>query len=125
MIQCSKCGNVSPDGTTHCLRCGAPMATPPPFNQRPYGQAPAYPSNPSEQKSRIAAGLFAILLGSLGVQYFYCGKIAGGFIAILLSLVTCGIFNVLFLIQGIFMLTMDDAQFYRKYVDNTSTFPLF
>lgn len=71
------------------------------------------------------AGILAILIGGLGIQYFYCGKVAGGLITILLSAVTCGLWSVLMLVQGILMLTMTQEEFDRKYVYSTSTLPLF
>ena len=78
-----------------------------------------------EGKSRGIAALFAILLGGFGVQYFYLGKIAGGIITIILSLVTCGIWYWVVWVQGILMFCMDNATFRRKYVLTNSTFPLF
>ncbi len=74
---------------------------------------------------RVLCGIMAILFGSLGVQYFIVGKIWGGIITILLSLVTCGGWSIITLIQGILMLCMSDSEFNRKYVDNDKTFPLF
>lgn len=78
-----------------------------------------------EGKSRGVAALLSILLAGLGVQYFYLGKVAGGFINILLTFVTCGMWSVLNLVQGILMFCMDNATFRRKYVLSQSTFPLF
>ena len=92
-----------------------------------YGQQQnigAFDSGPSG-KSRGVAGLLAIFLGGLGVHYFYVGKGGGGAICILLTLVTCGAWSILTLIQGIMMLTMSSEDFERKYVYSTSTFPLF
>lgn len=83
-----------------------------------------FDSGPSG-KSRGVAGLLAIFLGGLGIHYFYCGKGGGGAICILLSVVTCGIWTILTLIQGIMMLTMSCDDFERKYVYSQSTFPLF
>lgn len=77
------------------------------------------------ESKRVMCGIFAILLGFLGIQYFVIGKVAGGFITILLSIVTCGLWEIVTLIQGIMMLTMSDADFENKYVNTTSTFPLF
>lgn len=74
---------------------------------------------------KTLCGIMAILLGTLGIQYFVIGKTAGGFITILLSIVTCGLWEVVTLIQGIMMLCMSDADFKRKYIDSTSTLPLF
>lgn len=79
----------------------------------------------SSSKSKVAAGVLAILLGSLGIHYFYLGKIGGGILTILLSLVTCGLWEIITLIQGIVMLTMSDEEFDAKYVNTNKTFPLF
>ena len=76
-------------------------------------------------KSRGVAALLAILLGSLGVHYFYLEKVGAGLLCILLTCVTCGIFSVIPLVQGVIMLTMRQDAFERKYVKTTSFFPLF
>lgn len=78
-----------------------------------------------EGKSRGVAGLLAILLGSLGIHYFYLGKTTAGILTILLSLVTCGIFATLMFIQGILLFCMNNEDFRRKYVLSPSSFPLF
>lgn len=87
------------------------------------GKAAASIAEVSSKKT--LCGIMAIILGSLGVQYFIMGKTAGGFITILLTLVTCGLWEIVSLIQGILMLCMSDADFKRKYLDSTSTLPLF
>lgn len=74
---------------------------------------------------KTLCGIMAIILGGLGVQYFVLGKVGAGFITILLSVITCGLWQILTLIQGILMLCMTDADFKRKYIDSTSTLPLF
>ncbi len=74
---------------------------------------------------RLLCGLLAIFLGYLGIQYFVVGKTTAGILTILLSLVTCGGWSIITLIQGILMLCMSDAEFNRKYVQTTSTFPIF
>ncbi|MCM1292453.1 MAG: GYF domain-containing protein [Bacteroides sp.] len=90
---------------------------------------PTYSPAPAPAKDKTVAGLLAIFLGALGIQYFYCGKSTAGVISLLISVLTCGfgaaILGLLFLIQGILMLTMDQQQFEAKYVDSPSTFPLF
>jgi len=78
-----------------------------------------------EGKSRGVTALLAILLAGLGVHYFYLGKVAGGFINILLALVTCGMWSILNVVQGIVLFCMDNASFRRKFVLTTSPFPLF
>ncbi|MBD5237910.1 MAG: DUF4339 domain-containing protein [Bacteroidales bacterium] len=74
---------------------------------------------------KVLCGILAILVGTLGVQYFVLGKTAGGIITILLSIVSCGLWGVVTLIQGILMLCMSDEEFERKYINSTSTLPLF
>lgn len=76
-------------------------------------------------KEKVVAGLLAIFLGWLGIHYFYLGKTTAGILTIVLSACTCGIWSLLMLVQGILMLTMSDADFEEKYVDNEKTFPLF
>lgn len=76
-------------------------------------------------KSKVVTGILALLLGGIGIQYFYLGKIGGGFLTILLSLVTCGTWELITFIQGILILCMSDQDFERKYVFSNSTMPLF
>lgn len=84
------------------------------------------PAGPrSSGKDKTVAGVLAIILGGLGVQYFYIGKIGAGFLTILLTIVTCGIWEILTFIQGIMMLTMSQQEFDQKYVFNDKTLPLF
>lgn len=99
---------------------------PPPYGPQGYARADIglFDAGPSG-KSRGVAGLFAILLGGLGVHYFYMGKVGGGFICILLTIITCGLWSVVSLIMGIMMLTMRQEEFERKYINSPSTFPLF
>ena len=76
-------------------------------------------------KSRGVCALLAIFLGCLGIQYFYLGRTTAGILAIVLTLVTCGIFNIIWLVQGILMLTMTAETFEAKYETSTSTLPIF
>ncbi|MDE7381653.1 MAG: DUF4339 domain-containing protein [Muribaculaceae bacterium] len=82
----------------------------------------------SEDRSdskRIVCGIMAILFGTLGIQYFLVGKIGGGLLTILISIITCGLWEIVTLIQGILMLTMTDAVFNEKYVYTDKTLPIF
>ncbi|MDE6340608.1 MAG: GYF domain-containing protein [Muribaculaceae bacterium] len=81
--------------------------------------------NSDLSQKKTLCGIMAILFGTLGVQYFILGKTAGGLLTILISVVTCGLWSVVMLIQGILMLCMTDADFKKKYVDSTSALPLF
>ena len=89
------------------------------YSQQPqYAPIATYPStdqfgNPLPQKSKIACGLFHILLGYIGVGNFYMGKIGLGIVDVLFCWTTIpGIVN---LIRGIIVLGESDEEFARKY----------
>lgn len=109
-VFCPKCGTKVPENVKFCPNCGEPVR---PLNQQ------------TDKKDKTLAGIFAILLGTLGIQYFYLGKPAAGAITILISLCTCSAWGLVMLIQGIMMLTMSEADFEEKYVKTDKTFPLF
>lgn len=83
------------------------------------------PEDAEITNKRILCGVLAIVLGTLGVQYFVINKVGGGFLCILLSIVTCGLWSVITLIQGIMILTMTNRDFEHKYLDSQSAMPLF
>ena len=85
---------------------------------------PAY-STSATGKDHIVAGILAILLGGLGIHYFYIGKTTGGLICLALTLVTCGLWSIVPFVQGILILTQTQEQFEEKYVLSESKFPLF
>jgi TM2 domain-containing membrane protein YozV len=64
-------------------------------------------------KSKVVAGILAILLGGLGVHHFYLGSTMAGVICLLLSCLCVG--GLLGLVEGIMLLTMSDADFDAKY----------
>lgn len=77
---------------------------------------------PADSKSKIAAGLLAIFLGTLGIHKFYLGYTQAGIIMLLVSLLgsllIIGplVMGVIALIEGIIYLTKTDEQFYLTYV---------
>lgn len=83
--------------------------------------------NPSPAKDRdcnkMAAGLFAIFLGCLGVHKFYMGNQTMGIIYLLASvfgLIACGVptmvIGVISIIEGIIYLGMTQDEFHVKYI---------
>lgn len=63
----------------------------------------------NSEKSRIAAGVFALVLGGLGIHKFYMGRVGMG----ILYLLFCwtGIPSLVALIEGILYLTESDEKF--------------
>lgn len=57
-----------------------------------------------EQKSKLAAGLLGIFLGSLGIHRFYLGYTKMGIIQIIVTFLTCGIGALWGEIEGILIL---------------------
>lgn len=88
------------------------------------GIPPVYKTS-TTGKDKIAAGLLALFLGGLGIHYFYCGKSTAGLLTILLSIVTCGIWQFVMFILGIMILVMPQEEFENKYVLTDKNFPLF
>ena len=72
--------------------------------------------------SKIAAGIFGILLGSLGIHKFILGYTGAGLTMLLVTLLTCfvaaPIMHLIGLIEGIIYLTKSDADFVKTYVEN-------
>lgn len=102
-----------------------PLYTYPELMERYQKSGKSYAANAEVSSKKTLCGIMAILLGGLGVQYFVMGKTAAGLITILLTIVTCGLWQIVTLIQGIMMLCMTESDFKRKYIDSTSTLPLF
>lgn len=85
---CPNCGQPTNPMAAVCVNCGAALA-----------QAPA-----GEAKSKLAAGLLGIFLGSLGVHNFYLGytnKAVAQLLICLLGAFACGIGPVVSAIWGL------------------------
>lgn len=127
--KCPVCGNVTyssaPLLTVKCKECGCEYQGDMRMNPQ-YATRGVFDDGPSG-KNRGLAGLLAILLGALGVHYFYMGKNTAGIICLVLTLFSCGIaatlLSIMGLIQGILMLTMSEEEFESRYIYNPSTFP--
>jgi TM2 domain-containing membrane protein YozV len=91
----------------------------------PAPPAPGYAPPPpppavAADKSKVAAGVFGILLGSLAVHKFYLGYTKEGIIMLAVSVVSfgflAGIVGIVGLVEGILYLTKTDDEFYSTYV---------
>ena len=82
---------------------------------------PSGPSAPRpDEGKRVAAGICAILIGSLGIHKFILGLNTAGLIMLLVSLLTCGIgaipMHIIAVIEGIIYLSKTDEDFYQTYI---------
>jgi len=68
---------------------------------------------PGKISRRVAAAIFAILLGSFGVHRFYLGQVGWGILDVLFCWTL--IPAVAGLIEGILFLTMSEEEFEAKY----------
>ncbi len=67
----------------------------------------------SEGKSKVLAGVLAIILGCFGVHKFYLGNIVLGIVYLLFF--WTGLPSLIGLIEGIIYLTKTDEEFAEKY----------
>jgi TM2 domain-containing membrane protein YozV len=121
-IACPKCGLDPRAGTTCCQNCGKP--TPPNAvvcTSCGVSLARVGYSDP-RAGNKIAAGVCAILLGSLGVHKFILGYTGAGLTLLLVTVLTCGlggiITHLIGFIEGIIYLTKSDEDFVNTYVIN-------
>ncbi|MHB0976367.1 MAG: TM2 domain-containing protein [Candidatus Aquicultorales bacterium] len=66
---------------------------------------PVYAEAEREQKSRLAAGIFGVLLGWAGVHRFYLGHTGIGIAQIIVTVITAGLGALWGFIEGILILT--------------------
>lgn len=105
---CIKCGHKNWNGNNYCPHCGAevnPEAVVCVHCGCSLSKAPAA----GEGKSKIAAGLLGIFLGSLGIHNFYLGYTGKAVAQLLITLLSCGIgatvTSIWGLVEGILILT--------------------
>ncbi len=92
---CPNCGSAVEENAAVCIQCGASLNS--------------APASGTGQKSKLAAGLLGIFLGSLGVHNFYLGYTGKAVAQLLITLLTCGFGGVVSgiwgLVEGILILT--------------------
>jgi TM2 domain-containing membrane protein YozV len=68
----------------------------------------------------------ALIGGSIGLHYFYANKVGAAVLTIILVMITCGVWAIIPVIQGIIALwTMTNEEFDRKFIATNSFFPMF
>jgi len=118
---CGACSAPTALGQVVCTSCGRAVGGGSPYatgGSAPYGS-----------KSKVAAGLLGIMLGSFGAHKFYLGRTNAALIMLGVSLagICTGIFlliplfawsamSVIGIVEGIIYLTKSDQEFYEEYV---------
>ena len=74
---CPNCGEEVHPEAVLCVKCGATIVVPEP------------PKPKKSSKSKIAAGLLAIFVGSLGIHNFYLGYTGKAVAQLLITVLTC------------------------------------
>lgn len=132
MRQWERLDSVAELAAANTVNSAGPTAAPiPPTPPPMYGPAqtanfatPVGSGNapPFDSSKRIVAGVFAIVMGSLGIHKFILGYTTAGLIMCLVTIFTCGYGGLIFfpigIAEGIIYLSKSDEDFYRTYVLN-------
>jgi len=118
---CTKCGAVNDDFAQYCSNCQAALS---PVVSGSSGYQPMQAVNPGAvtdwkamgADKKLSAGICAILLGWLGIHKFILGYSQEGTIQLVLGILTCGMTNIIGIIEGIIYLTKSDEEFVRIYI---------
>ena len=102
---CSECAQPIHAKAEICPKCGVRQHAPP-FGSSLGAIAP-------NGRSRLAAALFALLLGGIGIHKFYLGRPGWGIIYLLFFWTF--IPALVGFIEGILLLVMSEAEFNQRY----------
>jgi len=100
---CSECGAIIKAKAEICPKCGV----------RQFAAPNNFAAIAPNGKSKLAAALFALFLGGLGIHKFYLGRIGWGIVYLLFCWTV--IPSILGIIEGILLLVMSEHDFNRKY----------
>jgi TM2 domain-containing membrane protein YozV len=105
---CSNCGTETQSNQTICTSCGVALSA----------------GGASGEKSKVVAGILAIILGSFGAHKFYLGYTTEAIIilaafwgGLILFGIPTIIMSIIVLVEGIIYLVKSDTEFQQTYVD--------
>src|SRR5262249_17823086 len=117
---CTKCGAVNDDTAQDCTNCQPPLSVVnsgyQPMQGVNQGAMTDWKAMGADKK--IVAGICAILLGWAGVHKFILGYTTEGVIMLVLGILTCGLTNIIGIVEGVIYLTKSDEEFVRTYIKN-------
>ena len=106
---CTNCGQELEENVSFCLNCGKEVNSSKKTQENSKVNNNANKINGVVQKSKIAAGLLAIFLGSFGVHNFYLGYTNKAVAQLLITLLSCGTLSFVSgtwaLVEGVMILT--------------------
>ena len=109
---CFECGALIRARAEICPKCGVRQQVSI-FSAGGIGNLGAVAPN---GKSKLAAALFALFLGGLGIHKFYLGKIGWGIVYLLFCWTAIPV--IVSFVEGIMLLIMSEEDFNRKYGQN-------
>ncbi|HEV2837473.1 MAG TPA: NINE protein [Pyrinomonadaceae bacterium] len=117
---CTKCGAINDDLAQYCANCQAPLTSVgsgyQPMQAVNQGAMTDWKAMGADKK--ITAGICAILVGWLGVHKFILGYTTEGVIQLVLGVLTCGLTNIISIVEGVIYLTKSDEEFVRTYIQS-------
>lgn len=121
-VACMSCGCDPRKGDKYCPNCGAEVSKEQIVCVKCGGALKKITGNESASpKSKVAAAMLAIFLGSLGIHEFYLGNTTSAVIRLCVTILTCGyggfIMSIISFIEGIIYLTKSDEAFHEIYVE--------
>jgi TM2 domain-containing membrane protein YozV len=110
---CYACANILDVRAELCPRCGVRQPYVPGMPEST-ALVPAGMRSPAvTTKNRTAAGIFALILGGVGIHRFYLGQTAAGILYLLFCWTLVP--TLISFVEGVLFLTMSDEEFARKY----------
>ncbi|MBQ5608301.1 MAG: TM2 domain-containing protein [Oscillospiraceae bacterium] len=107
-VVCVKCGCAKGTGISFCPNCGQAIAPNAAVCTSCGSALVTAPVVTADSKSKLAAGLLGIFLGSLGVHNFYLGFTGKAVAQLLITVLSCGVLSAVSgvwgLIEGVMIL---------------------
>ena len=103
---CFECGELIRARAEICPQCGVRQ-------QSLFGSIGSLGAVAPNGKNKLAAALFALFLGWIGIHKFYLGQIGMGIVYVLFC--WTAIPAIVGFIEGILLIVMSDDEFNRKY----------
>jgi TM2 domain-containing membrane protein YozV len=111
---CASCKKDIPDDSVFCPLCGERTS-----------EQESQQSITNDEKSKVVAGVFALILGGFGAHKFYLGYKAQAIITLIVTVGGLFLFGIptilmaiVVLIEGIIYLTKTDQVFFDTYIKN-------